>query len=157
MDKPNGTVHSFIYTNRMHRRTVDKVVAESGIGLHRSQFLLLVHLERRGNCFSQKELASHLGISPAALAVKIKRLESDGLVTRERTENDSRVNAVSISEKGKELLSQTQRLFMGIDNKMIDGISPEDLKVFDKCLKTMQENLCEICDNPKTVVEKEEG
>lgn len=154
MDKPIGAVHNFISTHRLHRRTVDKVVAESGMELHRSQFLLLVHLERRGNCFSQKELAEHLGISPAALAVKIKRLESDGLVIRERAEKDCRVNAVSITEKGRGLLSNTQKLFTGIDSRMIKGISEEDLQTFVNCLEAMQKNLIEIHDDPKIIKEE---
>ena len=154
MEKPNAAVHSFISTNRMHRRTVDKIVSDAGIELHRSQFLLLVHLQHRGDSFSQKELAEHLGISPAALAVKIKRLESDGLISRVKPENDSRINAVSITENGEELLRKTQKLFMGIDNKMVEGIEETELKIFARCLEKMQKNLKEIYDNPEIIKEE---
>ena len=154
MEKPNAAVHSFISTNRMHRRTVDKIVSDAGIELHRSQFLLLVHLQHRGDSFSQKELAEHLGISPAALAVKIKRLESDGLILRVKPENDSRVNAVSITDKGKDLLEKTQELFTGVDKRMINGIEEKDLEIFVKCLKTMHKNLEEIYENPQKVKEE---
>lgn len=155
MDRPNRTIHSFIFTNRMHRRTVDRVVAESGIELHRSQFLLLVHLKRRGDSFSQRELAEHLGISPAALAVKIKRLESDGLIVRVKEENDCRINFVSITEKGISLLDKARRLFSGIDNKMLEGIEEKDLQVFERCLLRMQANLERIHDNPEIIREEQ--
>ena len=153
MEKPQNAVHGFIYTHRMHRRTVDKAVVSAGIELHRSQHMLLMHLHRSGESFSQKELAEHLGISPAALAVKIKRLENDGLIVRKKTENDSRANAVSITEKGKEILDKTHKLFLGIDKRMISGIDDSELKVFERCLGKMQKNLQEIYDNPKILEE----
>lgn len=144
MEKLNNAVHSFISTHRMHRRTVDKAVMSAGIELHRSQHMLLVHLHRRGESFSQKELAEHLGISPAALAVKIKKLESDGLIIRKRDQEDCRVNAVGITKKGEELLDKTHKLFVGIDKRMISGIPEDELDVFMKCLEKMQKNLQDI-------------
>ncbi len=154
MDKPKNAVHSFICTHRMHRRAVDKAVVNEGIELHRSQHMLLVHLHHRSGSFSQRELAEHLGISPAALAVKIKKLESDGLIVRQKTEKDSRINQVSITDKGRAILDKTHELFEGIDQRMIRGINEEELNVFSKCLDKMQKNLQEIYDNPEIVKEE---
>ncbi len=154
MEKPRDAVHSFICTHRMHRRTVDNAVVSAGIELHRSQHMLLVHLQRRGDYFSQKELAAHLGISPAALAVKIKKLESDGFIIRKKAKKDSRINAVSITEKGKEILDKTHKLFAGIDKRMISGIDEAELKIFEKCLDKMRKNLQDVHDNPKILEEE---
>lgn len=154
MEKPHHAVHSFITTDRMHRRTVDKSVTVAGIELHRSQHMLLVHLQIRGGSFSQRELAEHLNISPAALAVKIKKLESDGFIDRKKMEKDCRTNAVSITEKGKKILDKTHRLFEEIDKRMISGIDKQELNIFVKCLGKMQENLQEIYDNPQVLEEE---
>ncbi len=153
MEKPNNAVHNFICTHRMHRRVVDKTVITAGIDLHRSQHMLLMHLDRCGGSFSQRELAEHLNISPAALAVKIKKLESDGLVTRTKAKNDSRINSVDITEKGRNILDKTHKLFADIDEKMIQGIDKAELDVFINCLNKMRENLEKIYNNPKLLEE----
>ena len=49
------------------KRTIERRVRDTGV--YRSQHRLLMHLACRPNC-SQVELASHLEVSPAAIAVR---------------------------------------------------------------------------------------
>ena len=154
MDNAKNAVHSFMCTNRMHRRVADKTVSAAGIDLHRSQHMLLVHLRHCEDGYSQKELAEHLNISPAALAVKIKKLESDGFITRAKNPDDSRTNAVSITPKGKAILDKTYKLFSGIDARMIEGIPEEQLQNFVQCLNKMYSNLEKLYQNPAILEEE---
>ena len=91
--------------------------------------------------FSQKELAEHLQISPTAIAVKIKKLESDGFIEREKQSGDSRFNKVSITDKGMDIVKRTECIFGGIDSKMIEGLSPDEIDNFIIITEKLRANL----------------
>lgn len=141
MDKELGrhVVSNFISTDRLHRKTVDSAIKQ--LGLHRSQHILLMHLNKYGDALSQKKLAEHLGVSPTAVAVKIKKLESDGFIERKKVGSDSRINHVKITEKGMEIVKKTECIFKSIDNAMINGITPKEIDAFICCTKKMRDNL----------------
>lgn len=154
MENTKNAVHSFLCTNRMHHRVADKAVSSAGIDLHRSQHMLLMHLGKEGGSYSQKELAEHLNISPAALAVKIKKLESEGYIVRTKAPDDCRTNTVKITPKGSAVLKTTRTLFESIDTNMVKGITPSELAVFVNCLKKMYGNLETIYKNPEILKEE---
>lgn len=132
-------VGGFIGVNRLHKRAVDNSI--KSLGLHRSQHILLMHLNRCGESFSQKELAEHLQISPTAIAVKIKKLESDGFIERHKQSGDGRFNKVSITDKGMDIVKRTECIFGGIDSKMIEGISEEEIDNFISVTEKLRKNL----------------
>ena len=138
-DNARCLVHKFIDTDRAHHRIVDKFTDFSG--LHRSQHILLMHLSRCEVMPSQKELAEHLRISPTAVAVKIKKLETDGFIKRNQNSKDCRTNFVSITEKGREIVEKTQKIFKFIDLKMVEGLSEEEINILMRSFDKMQENL----------------
>lgn len=142
-------VGSFIGTNRLHKRTVDNAIKE--LGLHRSQHILLMHLNRCGESFSQKALAEHLQISKTAIAVKIKKLESDGFIERKKQSEDGRFNKVSITEKGMDIVKRTERIFKSIDSRMIEGISTDEIDAFISVTKKMRANLEKVLEKGETV------
>lgn len=132
-------VGGFIGVNRLHKKAVDNSI--KSLGLHRSQHILLMHLNRCGESFSQKELAEHLQISPTAIAVKIKKLESDGFIEREKQSADGRFNKVSITDKGMDIVKRTEYIFGGIDSKMIEGLSLEEIDNFISITEKLRANL----------------
>ena len=111
------------------------------MNLYRSQHHLLMILATSDKEPSQKELASYLDISPAAVAVTLKKLEADGFICRSCDQSDTRRKCISITEKGQSTLSQTQKIFGEIDAKMLEGLSDQQLKTLENCLAVMQENL----------------
>lgn len=130
---------SFISTDRMHRKVVDSFIKT--LGLHRSQHMLLMHLNRCGKAFSQKELAEHLRISPTAIAVKIKKLETEGFIKREKLSADGRINKVIITEKGMEIVKKSEIIFSQVDCQMIKDIPQDELEAFISCVSKMRLNL----------------
>ena len=61
-----SAVNMMISTMRMHKKLLDSSVCKS-IGLHRTQHRILMHLARRERLPSQKALAEHINITPAAV------------------------------------------------------------------------------------------
>ena len=69
-------VHSIIRVMRRHHACIERRVAD--LDIHHSQHRLLLHLARFESIPSQKEIAETMGISPAAVAATLKRLEREG-------------------------------------------------------------------------------
>lgn len=136
------TVGMFIKTDRLHRKAVENLVKE--LGIHRSQHRMLMHIAKDG-CVSQTELASHLEVSTAAVAVMIKRLEAEGYVEKKTAESDSRFNEIKITEKGRALVEISHKQFLAVDEAMLEGIDRKMLDNFTECLEIMQKNLEELC------------
>ena len=100
-----------------------------------------MHLSKNEGNISQRSLAEHLRVSPTAASVKIKKLETDGFITRKPDKLDARVNYVSITPKGREIIKKSEKIFKSIDMALVENISDEELSAFIETLKKMQDNL----------------
>ena len=72
-------------------------------GLNLVQALSLVIINREGN-LNQKELADNLFLTKGAITKAVNKLESEGLVFREKSETDKRNYVLNTTEKGKRLV-----------------------------------------------------
>ncbi len=127
---------------RTHHAICDGRV--KALGIHPAQHMLLMHLSHRGEIGSQKELAAHMHISPAALAVCLGKLEAAGYIEKQTSTADSRVKALTITEKGQALVKDSKNIFDGIDAKMFEGIQDEELSACIRTLGKMHENLSQM-------------
>ena len=135
----SSLIRLFICTDRMHKSFVDRCISE--LGIHRSQHMILMHLASSGELPSQKELAEHLDVSPAAVAVALKTLEGDGYIKKESVENDSRLKKIVITDKGKVTVEKSRAIFSAIDTAMCSGLSDEELDNMRIYLEKMREGL----------------
>lgn len=137
-----NAIDAYIRCDRMHRCLFDKAV--SGFGITRSQHMLLMCLSHKGGVMTQKELAQELGVSPAAVAAALKKLENAGYVARKASANDSRFNNTALTRRGQELVAITHTVFSGIDSRMFDGFSDSELSMMAKFNDRIVENLKEM-------------
>ncbi|MBR3686517.1 MAG: winged helix-turn-helix transcriptional regulator [Clostridia bacterium] len=143
-------VHSFIMANIMHRRAIDRWAISLGMdpdssaaGIHRGQHRMLMYLSKCKTTPSQKDLAKCFEISPAAVAVSLKKLESEGYIKREKCSerSDSRYNEIKITELGRKVVSESCKYFRHVDSQAFKGFSDEELEIFAGLLERVQENL----------------
>lgn len=139
MNKTDKAVELFKRTDAMHRCAFDRAV--KSLDIHRSQHMVLMHLSRFSEPISQKQIAEKFGISSAAIAVTVKKLESKGLIEKVPDKKDGRYNCISLTEQGNELTKITHKVFSDIDRHMFSGLSDEQLETFITCFEKMQENL----------------
>ena len=137
-------VSSLMKTERMHKAVVDSRI--SALGIHRGQHSIMREIARAeknpdGKALSQKDIAQLFGVSAAAVAMMMKKMESDGYITRNMSSSDNRFNELHLTELGHSMLSQSREIFHEIETATYDGISEEDLAIFMRCLEKMQENL----------------
>ncbi len=144
MRTEKDTLYHAFHRELRHMLRVHHAVCESrvkALGIHPAQHMLLMHLAEKSEISSQKELAEHMHISPAALAVSLGKLEAGGYIEKEISECDSRVKTLSITEKGRAMVLDSKRIFDGIDAETFKDIPNEALSAFVDVLQTMQANL----------------
>lgn len=79
------------------------------MGITHPQYLVMLALWEEAP-LKVSELARRLSLEPATLSPLLKRLESNGMITRARDPKDDRALAVSLTEKGAEARAQAERI-----------------------------------------------
>ena len=131
-------VDMMIKTDRMHKCAIDSQVKEFGI--HRTQLRILMHLAREERIPSQKELAEHLDITPAAVTGAVKQIEKNGYIKRTLGQ-DNRFYEITITQKGREVVRKTREMFSMIDRSMFDDFTDDEIEVYIECLQKLQSNI----------------
>lgn len=107
------------------KRVISRKVANTGI--YRSQHRLLMFLGKHPEC-SQTELAEKMDISPAAVAVSLKKLEKGGYINRQSNVEDNRVNQVEVTDKGKKAIAVSILYFQEIEAAMFKDFSMQEME-----------------------------
>ena len=136
--KINGVAGMLMHTGRLHKSLIASRVKD--IGIHRTQHRILMHLARHEKLPSQKELAEHLEVTPAAVTLAIKQIEQDGYIKR-TLGKDTRFYEIEITERGRELVTLTRELFSEADSLMFEGFSEEELGALAGYLERIQANI----------------
>ncbi len=113
-----------------------------GFGLRESQHKMLMYIYRMGDTPpTQIQIANFFGISAAAVAVTIRKLEQGGYITRIAREHDLRNNEVFITEKGKEIAIKSTIEFDKCEELTYRGMSREDVERLRGYLDIMYKNI----------------
>lgn len=119
----------FRNADKIIKRTIDKKVEDTGV--YRSQHRMLMILGKHPE-ISQTELAEKLEISPAAVAVSLKKLEKSGYISRQANENDNRVNHVAVTEKGRLTIEVSIQYFKEMENALMKDFTMEEMEALEK-------------------------
>ena len=79
------------------------------MGLTHPQYLVMLALWEESP-LSVTELGRRLSLDPATLSPLLKRLETSGMVTRQRDSRDERALAVSLTVKGRRTRARAERI-----------------------------------------------
>lgn len=136
--KREAAIDIMMMTDRMHRHILDSI--GRSCGMNRTQHFILATLIRHGTCPTQKELAEHQSVSPAAVTGALKKLEAEGFVRR-TVGADNRNNEITVTDKGREELERNRQAFRAADRRLFHGFSEEELDTYIRLLLKMQENM----------------
>lgn len=95
------------------------------MGLTHPQYLVMLALWEQAP-LKVAELAQRLSLEPATLSPLLKRLEANGMITRDRDPHDERALAVSLTPKGTSARKQALRVPPAIVNRL--GMPVEELE-----------------------------
>jgi DNA-binding MarR family transcriptional regulator len=94
------------------------------LGLTHPQYLVMLALWEHGE-LSVKDLSRLLQLDPGTLSPLLKRLEAAGLVRRERDPRDQRNLALALTDEGRALRAEAERIPGSIVERL--GLPVEDL------------------------------
>jgi DNA-binding MarR family transcriptional regulator len=94
------------------------------LGLTHPQYLVMLALWQYGT-LSVKDLSRLLQLDPGTLSPLLKRLEAAGLLRRERDPRDQRNLALALTDEGRALRAQAEKVPAGIIERL--GLPVEDL------------------------------
>lgn len=101
----------------------------------------VLHVVAQNEGLSQTDLVRHTGIDRSTLADMIARMMKKGLLSRKRTKEDARANAVSITAAGKRMLSGATSKVTKSDNAVLSVLPKTQQAAFMKALKAYAEAL----------------
>lgn len=139
-------IKQLISVHRLHRSFCEHQIGH--IGIHRGQHQMLMYLARQEQIPSQKQIADRFEISPAAVAVMLKKLENGGYVERKPSQADNRFNEISITPKGREVVEQSRQTFDAIDQIMFRQVDEDKI---DALIDTLEQ----ICANIRTALNQD--
>jgi DNA-binding MarR family transcriptional regulator len=94
------------------------------MGLTHPQYLVMLALWQHGP-LSVKRLSELLQLDPGTLSPLVKRLETGGLVRRDRDPRDERALAIALTDAGHALREQAEQIPSGIVERL--GMDLEEL------------------------------
>ncbi len=112
---------------------------------------ILDYLIENGSC-TQNELSSAMNVSPASVAVSIKRMQKSGLVKKVNDTADMRCNKITITELGKNQSKEIHARFDEIDAKMYSGFSEEELIQLKSYINRINNNLTESIPDKRSAI-----
>ena len=96
---------------------------------------------------NQKMLAKRLHITPATLSVRIKRLETSGLLTREIDPNDKRNYILKITAKAQEEVDEAMKNIHQGTLEIFKGFTKEDIDMMTSVVNRLGDNIKKIKEN----------
>src|SRR5580693_7383323 len=109
-----------------------------GKELTKQQFTLLTALEQNDGV-SQTALVEITGIDRSTLAEMVRRMLEKGLLSRERTEEDQRANAVAISPAGRKALRSARNASDRAEKALLEALPIPDRQKFVRSLAQIAE------------------
>lgn len=108
--------------------------------LYPGQLHLLEFVKRHIGC-TQTEVAEHLMITPASVALSTKRMEKSGLLEKRQDPENLRCKRLYVTKKGKELSERNRKIIDEMDLAMFEDFSDEDLSTLANYLDRFLKNL----------------
>ena len=93
-----------------------------------------------------KDIEQELNITKSVASNLVKRMVQNGLVELEVSPSDKRAKFVHLTEKSRSQMKQVKSFFDRMNRSLLDGISEENLLIFEEVLGKLQANVEKIGD-----------
>ncbi|WP_092629579.1 MarR family transcriptional regulator [Actinopolyspora mzabensis] len=102
-------------------------------GLTTLQYTALTVLEQRGE-LSSAQLARRSFVTPQTMHEMVQWLERHELVRRRRDETNRRALLISLTTRGRELVTTCAPMIDSLERRVLDSMNPGERLVFRECL-----------------------
>ncbi|UOE94317.1 MarR family transcriptional regulator [Alkalihalobacillus sp. LMS39] len=112
---------------QIHEETVEVLRPNENEGISHGQMFLLFAIYNHGQ-IKTTDISNHFGITPGAATSIADKLESLGLIERQRNTQDRRVVMITLSEKGREYVVHTKKRNVEKLEQILSSVPEEKLK-----------------------------
>ena len=91
-----------------------------------------------------KDIEQELNITKSVASNLVKRMVQNGLVELEVSPSDKRAKFVHLTEKSRSQMKQVKSFFDRMNRSLLDGISEENLLIFEEVMGQLQANVEKI-------------
>jgi DNA-binding MarR family transcriptional regulator len=109
-------------------------------GIHFGQARILTALLKHHR-LSQREIAIGLHIKPATVTNMVKKMETSGLIDRNRDKSDDRIINVTLTQKGEDAAHFTEEILRKIEGEIRSGFDTDELEELRTPLEKIRNTL----------------
>ena len=102
---------------------------------------IIMTIYNSSNPLCQKDLEASMSCNKSTMSSIVSTMEKNGLLTRESSEHDSRINYLVLADKGLEMVEFLKKDRKYTEKIMMDGISEDDYLVFTQVVDKIRKNL----------------
>lgn len=132
------------FSKTLHRlRTLEKKLVrefESSTGFSLTRYEILSYLSENGDCL-QTDIASYVGLDPAAITRQLKILERENYVRRKRNSDNAREIIVSLTNFAQEELKSCCERHKSERCNITVSVEKDDLKKLLEILNKIEEKI----------------
>lgn len=126
-------------------------------GLVVAEWRVLVHLLRCG-AVSVRDIHNCVNLEKPRVSRAVSRLEAEGLVQKTQGEGDGRLVAISLTEAGRDVLTDIIPAATRIERSLMEAVSPDDLATFFRVMERMHAVLDDDPEaKPRTEMDRRPG
>lgn len=115
------------YCNHLSKRCNDGYLRRAGYDVTPVQTHALSYLAYRGQEIHQRELEREMRLKPSTVNGIVSRLEEKGYITRRISPHDGRCRLVSLTDAGRDKVTEFQTVIEKTEHLLVRGFSPEEL------------------------------
>ncbi|MCM1164923.1 MAG: MarR family transcriptional regulator [Lachnospiraceae bacterium] len=90
---------------------------------------------------TQLELVKITNLKAPTISITLRNMEREGIVRREKNDNDRRETHVYITDKGRKMYEKILVALDKAEDTMLQGVSEKELKALRSTLEKMSDNL----------------
>jgi MarR family transcriptional regulator for hemolysin len=125
-----------LLAGRLWRKMAREAAARHGVSEAASA--PLIWIDRLGENVRQNALAEAVGIEGASLVRLIDELQASGLVTRKPDPNDRRANSISLTPRGREVVTEVNEDIQSLRLEIFKGVAESDIHAASRVLEAIK-------------------
>ena len=110
------------------------------LGMPQMAFDILMFLSNNPEHCTAKEISKYRGFKENIISVNVNKLVNEGYLRRQEDQEDRRKVRLFCTEKAAAIIRKGRELQERFIRRMLDGLTPEELRIHRSCLETIALN-----------------
>lgn len=110
------------------------------LGLSAAQFIIIANLAGAEGTMSASDLCKGISYDAGAMTRMLDRLESKGLIRRNRSAHDRRLMHLELTEEGRAAYPRMREISLMVANRFLRGFTKSEARQLEGFLSRMLEN-----------------